>query len=191
MLSSTDLPTLHASNRGTGNSIHSDTQQTSKQHNAVASSSKSVLPMHSLIDTAPSPLPLIYPTTRIGSSQTLEYVPSGAVVPIAASAGTSQRAGPSAIGVTLPAVPTDGRTLCVRHQMMADQDVNGKLQKASCYTSTITLHFNLTLYPYLQSLDTLPVQERAAITALWSTFSSSPHLKRKIILEGILTMCCL
>ncbi|KAJ9094641.1 hypothetical protein QFC19_007854 [Naganishia cerealis] len=52
---------------------------------------------------------------------------------------------------------------------MADQDVNGKLQK---------------------SLDTLPVQERAAITALWSTFSSSPHFKRKIILEGILTMCC-
>lgn len=42
-----------------------------------------------------------------------------------------------------------------------------------------------------QSLDSLPVSERADITHLWSTFSAAPHHKRKIILEGILTMCCL
>jgi hypothetical protein len=28
---------------------------------------------------------------------------------------------------------SDGRTLCVRHQMMADQGVNGKLQKVGCW----------------------------------------------------------
>ena len=54
--------------------------------------------------------------------------------------------------------------------------------------------FSLTLTHRLaslgQSLDALPMSERAAITSLWSTFSSSPHPKRKIILEGILTMCC-
>jgi hypothetical protein len=130
MLSSTELPTLHALNRGNGNSSNSNSQQTSTQHNAVASSSKSVLPMHSLIDTAPSPLPFIYPDARIGLSETPEYFPSGAVVPTAPPEGT----GPSVIGSTVPAVPTDGRTLCVRHQMMADQDVNGKLQKASSFT---------------------------------------------------------
>ncbi|KAJ9124225.1 hypothetical protein QFC22_001023 [Naganishia vaughanmartiniae] len=165
MLSSTEVPTLYELNRGNGKSSNSSARQTSTQYNAVASSSKTVLPMHSLIDTAPSPLPFIYPDTKIGSSETPEYVSSGAVVQTAPAEGT----GSSAVSITLPAVPTDGRTLCVRHQMMADQDVNGKLQK---------------------SLDTLPVQERAAITALWSTFSSSPHFKRKIILEGILTMCC-
>ncbi|WOO86153.1 putative E3 ubiquitin ligase complex SCF subunit sconB [Vanrija pseudolonga] len=63
----------------------------------------------------------------------------------------------------------DGRKLCVRHQQTANQNVNAKLQK---------------------SLDSLPVPERAAITNLWSTFSAAPHNKRKLILEGILTMCC-
>jgi F-box/WD-40 domain protein MET30 len=42
-----------------------------------------------------------------------------------------------------------------------------------------------------QSLDNLSTAERSDITHLWSTFSSAPHAKRKIILEGILTMCCL
>lgn len=65
------------------------------------------------------------------------------------------------------AAPT--RTLCLRHSMMANQDASEKLQR---------------------SLDALPINERAAITALWSTFSSSSHSKRRIILEGILTMCC-
>ncbi|ORX39377.1 quinon protein alcohol dehydrogenase-like superfamily [Kockovaella imperatae] len=62
-----------------------------------------------------------------------------------------------------------GHKLCVRHKLMANQDVNSKLQK---------------------SLDNLPVSERSAVTHLWSTFSTAPHAKRKLILEGILTMCC-
>lgn len=65
--------------------------------------------------------------------------------------------------------PAPARTLCLRHSMMANHEASEKLQ---------------------QSLDALPVHERAAITALWSTFSSSSHSKRRIILEGILTMCC-
>ncbi|KAI9636998.1 putative F-box protein [Dioszegia hungarica] len=62
-----------------------------------------------------------------------------------------------------------GRKLCVRHKQMANQDVNQKLQR---------------------SLDNLPTTERGHITHLWSTFSNAPHAKRKLILEGILTMCC-
>ncbi|WWD06824.1 hypothetical protein V865_004919 [Kwoniella europaea PYCC6329] len=67
-------------------------------------------------------------------------------------------------------IPTRaGRKLCVRHKQMANQNVNEKLQR---------------------SLDNLSQSERAAITSMWSTFSNAPHGKRKLILEGILTMCC-
>ncbi|KAI0094091.1 quinon protein alcohol dehydrogenase-like superfamily [Irpex rosettiformis] len=62
-----------------------------------------------------------------------------------------------------------GRKLCVRHQRMADEDTNLKLQ---------------------QALDALPVEERGAVSAIWSNFSSSPHPQRAIILHGLLTMCC-
>jgi F-box/WD-40 domain protein MET30 len=79
------------------------------------------------------------------------------------------------------------RKLCVRHKQMANQNVNAKLQKVSCGRPRTRVAASLTL----QSLDSLPVPERAAITSLWSTFSAAPDSKRKIILEGILTMCCL
>ncbi|OCF40962.1 F-box and WD-40 domain-containing protein MET30 [Kwoniella heveanensis CBS 569] len=70
----------------------------------------------------------------------------------------------------LDVIPTRaGRKLCVRHKQMANQNVNEKLQR---------------------SLDNLNQSERAAITSMWSTFSNAPHGKRKLILEGILTMCC-
>ncbi|WVR09024.1 hypothetical protein IAU60_006084 [Kwoniella sp. DSM 27419] len=70
----------------------------------------------------------------------------------------------------LDVIPTRaGRKLCVRHKQMANQNVNEKLQR---------------------SLDNLNQTERAAITSMWSTFSNAPHGKRKLILEGILTMCC-
>lgn len=70
----------------------------------------------------------------------------------------------------LDVIPTRaGRKLCVRHKQMANQNINEKLQR---------------------SLDSLNPSERAAITQMWSTFSTAPHGKRKIILEGILTMCC-
>ncbi|KIK10770.1 hypothetical protein PISMIDRAFT_25873 [Pisolithus microcarpus 441] len=61
------------------------------------------------------------------------------------------------------------RKLCVRHQRMADEGTNVKLQ---------------------QSLDALPVEERETVNAIWSSFSSSPHSRRELILRGILTMCC-
>ncbi|EMD34520.1 hypothetical protein CERSUDRAFT_55151 [Gelatoporia subvermispora B] len=61
------------------------------------------------------------------------------------------------------------RKLCVRHQRMADEGTNLKLQ---------------------QALDALPVQEREAVNAVWSNFSSSPHPRRALILHGLLTMCC-
>ncbi|KAF9476601.1 WD40 repeat-like protein [Pholiota conissans] len=61
------------------------------------------------------------------------------------------------------------RKLCVRHQRMADEGTNLKLQ---------------------HSLDALPVAEREAVNAVWSNFSSSSHPQRALILQGLLTMCC-
>ncbi|KAI0648210.1 WD40-repeat-containing domain protein [Trametes meyenii] len=68
----------------------------------------------------------------------------------------------------LPSQPP-ARKLCVRHQRMADEGTNLKLQ---------------------QALDALPVVEREAVSAIWSSFSSSPHPRRALILQGLLTMCC-
>uniref|UniRef100_A0A0W0FFS4 F-box domain-containing protein n=1 Tax=Moniliophthora roreri TaxID=221103 RepID=A0A0W0FFS4_MONRR len=62
-----------------------------------------------------------------------------------------------------------GRKLCVRHQRMADEGTNLKLQ---------------------QSLDRLPVGERESVSTIWSIFSSSSHPRRALILQGLLTMCC-
>jgi hypothetical protein len=128
-LSSTELETVSTLNRSNGNTTDTSGAQ---NKNAFASSSKSVLPMHSLIDTAPSPLPLVTSTTSSTSSSTVipEYVPTGAIVPRTHNDSGIFETDTSA-DATLPAVPTDGRTLCVRHQMMADQDVNGKLQRVS------------------------------------------------------------
>ncbi|KAI0060847.1 WD40 repeat-like protein [Artomyces pyxidatus] len=61
------------------------------------------------------------------------------------------------------------RKLCIRHQRMADEGTNLKLQ---------------------QALDALPVEERESINSIWSNFSSSAHPRRELILRGILTMCC-
>ncbi|KAI0781298.1 quinon protein alcohol dehydrogenase-like superfamily [Trametes elegans] len=72
--------------------------------------------------------------------------------------------GPAAFPSQPPA-----RKLCVRHQRMADEGTNLKLQ---------------------QALDALPVAEREAVSAIWSSFSSSTHPRRALILQGLLTMCC-
>lgn len=134
MLSSTELTTASSTNsrNSTSDNKHSSLQ------NAYASSSKSVLPMHSLIDTAPSPLPLVYQANADLGRDTPEYVPAGAAVPRGGESNPVLIPGPSPTALTLPTVPTDGRTLCVRHQMMADQDVNGKLQKVSLSLSVDT-----------------------------------------------------
>ncbi|KIK63872.1 hypothetical protein GYMLUDRAFT_162248 [Collybiopsis luxurians FD-317 M1] len=62
-----------------------------------------------------------------------------------------------------------GRKLCVRHQRMADEGTNLKLQ---------------------HSLDALSLEEREAVNAIWTNFSSSSHPRRALILQGLLTMCC-
>ncbi|KAL7409209.1 quinon protein alcohol dehydrogenase-like superfamily [Mrakia frigida] len=62
-----------------------------------------------------------------------------------------------------------GKKLCVRHEKMADEGINAQLQN---------------------SLDVLPLADRQAINAVWSTFSGSSHPRREIILKGLLTMCC-
>lgn len=59
--------------------------------------------------------------------------------------------------------------LCVRHQRMADEGANARLQK---------------------SIDGLSYDEKKAVNTVWSLFSSSPHSRRALILRGILTMCC-
>ena len=84
---------------------------------------------------------------------------------------------------TTPVNPS--RKLCVRHQRMADEGINLKLQQVCLYS----------LMPYfahrhLQSLDALPLEEREAVNAIWSNFSSSSHPRRALILQGLLTMCC-
>ncbi|KAI0262881.1 WD40-repeat-containing domain protein [Gloeopeniophorella convolvens] len=61
------------------------------------------------------------------------------------------------------------RKLCIRHQRIADEGTNLKLQ---------------------QALDDLPLEERETVNAIWASFSSSPHPRRELILRGILTMCC-
>ncbi|KAJ7098156.1 WD40-repeat-containing domain protein [Mycena belliarum] len=65
--------------------------------------------------------------------------------------------------------PTPPRKLCVRHQRMADEGTNLKLQ---------------------QSLDALPFEERETVNTIWASFSSSSHSRRELILHGLLTMCC-
>ena len=81
--------------------------------------------------------------------------------------------------------PQSQRKLCVRHQRMADEGTNLKLQQVRLYSPM--LYF---AHLYLQSLDALPLEEREAVNAIWSNFSSSSHPRRALILQGLLTMCC-
>ncbi|KIJ29891.1 hypothetical protein M422DRAFT_268674, partial [Sphaerobolus stellatus SS14] len=77
--------------------------------------------------------------------------------------------GPVGESVPTPKSAQPARKLCVRHQRMADEGISQKLQA---------------------SLDALPLKEREAVSSIWSTFSSSSHPRRALILQGILTMCC-
>lgn len=72
-------------------------------------------------------------------------------------------------GKSIPPPQPPARKLCVRHQRIADEGTLLKLQRA---------------------LDALPVEDREAINTVWSIFSSSPHPRRALILQGVLTMCC-
>lgn len=68
-----------------------------------------------------------------------------------------------------------------------------KAAKGMCVDASVKGVQNIALLANLwrQSLDNLPTSERQDVTHLWATFSNAPHAKRKLILEGILTMCCL
>jgi F-box/WD-40 domain protein MET30 len=78
------------------------------------------------------------------------------------------------------------RKLCVRHKRMADEGANVAMQQVS-----LPLSPRCQFDPILQqSLDALPVAEREVVNRIWSTFSSSTHPSRCLILKGLLTMCC-
>ncbi|EIW85279.1 WD40 repeat-like protein [Coniophora puteana RWD-64-598 SS2] len=78
-----------------------------------------------------------------------------------------QAQGQAFLPPTMPAASQ--RKLCVRHLRMADEGTNLKLQ---------------------QALDALPIEDRQTVSTIWSSFSSSAHPRRELILQGILTMCC-
>ena len=42
----------------------------------------------------------------------------------------------------------------------------------------------------MQSIESLPLADQTAVNTVWSLFSSSPHPRRALILQGLLTMCC-
>lgn len=89
-----------------------------------------------------------------------------------------------------PAPPSQPppRKLCIRHQRMADEGTNLKLQQVSSLLRDCIPNLGLT--KDFQSLDALPFEEREAVNAVWSNFSSSSHPRRALILQGLLTMCC-
>ncbi|WFD29626.1 hypothetical protein MSPP1_000636 [Malassezia sp. CBS 17886] len=72
-------------------------------------------------------------------------------------------------GSSLAPLLSRSEKLCVRHQRMADEGAQARLQK---------------------SIDNLSLAEQTAVNTVWSLFSSSPHSRRALILRGILTMCC-
>ncbi|ORY60374.1 quinon protein alcohol dehydrogenase-like superfamily [Leucosporidium creatinivorum] len=63
----------------------------------------------------------------------------------------------------------DCKSLCLRHQRMANGGTNLMLQK---------------------SIETLSPHDQAAVNTVWSLFSSSPSRRRLLILQGLLTIAC-
>ncbi|KAM0756483.1 WD40 repeat-like protein [Meredithblackwellia eburnea MCA 4105] len=63
----------------------------------------------------------------------------------------------------------DCKSLCVRHQRMANGGTNLMLQK---------------------SIENLPPNEQQIVNTVWSLFSSSPSRRRLLILRGLLTIAC-
>jgi F-box and WD-40 domain protein MET30 len=77
------------------------------------------------------------------------------------------------------------RKLCVRHQRMAHEGTNLKLQQVRVCLLGLTSPSDDS-----QALDKLPLEDREAINGVWASFSASPHPRRALILQGLLTMCC-
>ncbi|TIC11749.1 WD40 repeat-like protein [Wallemia mellicola] len=63
----------------------------------------------------------------------------------------------------------ENRNLCIRHKNMADEGTSAELQEA---------------------LDQLPLNQRSAVTSIWSSFSAASGPLRVLILKGILQTCC-
>ncbi|KAI5475136.1 sulfur metabolite repression control protein [Pseudohyphozyma bogoriensis] len=63
----------------------------------------------------------------------------------------------------------DCKSLCIRHQRMANGGTNLMLQK---------------------SIESLPPNDQQAVNTVWSLFSSSPARRRLLILRGLLTIAC-
>ncbi|KAF5386735.1 hypothetical protein D9615_001786 [Tricholomella constricta] len=103
---------------------------------------------------------------ELSSAQQTPMVLHGAEIINSRVKMSEQKTAPSKLPLPERANP---RKLCVRHQRMADEGTNLKLQ---------------------QSLDAMPLEEREAVNAIWSNFSSSSHPRRALILQGLLTMCC-
>ncbi|KAF8841161.1 WD40 repeat-like protein [Paxillus ammoniavirescens] len=125
-------------------------------------------------DTLPAPrlaspkAPVHLQSSR-SPSPPLPFSLSSSTIPSLMDNTSSQKKHVSqAIPSSTPAHPAP-RKLCVRHQRMADEGTNLKLQ---------------------QALDALPVEEREVVNSIWSNFSSSSHPRRELVLQGILTMCC-
>ncbi|RPD65766.1 WD40 repeat-like protein [Lentinus tigrinus ALCF2SS1-7] len=109
----------------------------------------------------PSPVTTFDAPILVADSEPSDLTPASSTGTPSAQASVKEE-GP------MPLQPP-ARKLCVRHQRMADEGTNLKLQ---------------------QALDALPVAEREAVSVIWSNFSSSPHPRRALILQGLLTMCC-
>ncbi|CAH7672254.1 WD40-repeat-containing domain protein [Phakopsora pachyrhizi] len=63
----------------------------------------------------------------------------------------------------------DCKKLCPRHQRMANEGTNRALQS---------------------EIEELPQSDQEAISTVWGLFSASNSKRRRLILSGILTMCC-
>lgn len=94
---------------------------------------------------------------------------------------------------TLPGVKRDQeghqedcKSLCVRHQRMANGGTNTVLQKVrpSCPAARALLTESA------QSIESLDEQEQLSVNTIWSLFSSSPCARRLLILRGLLTIAC-
>ncbi|KAE8224511.1 hypothetical protein CF319_g2609 [Tilletia indica] len=111
--------------------------------------------------------------TILNNNESTSSSSSLALAPASSStttgADTTLTATTTATDGTVVSAPPNSRKLCLRHQRMADENTTAKLQK---------------------SIESLPLADQTAVNNVWTIFSSSPHSRRALILQGLLTMCC-
>ncbi|KAK0533092.1 hypothetical protein OC834_002367 [Tilletia horrida] len=158
---------------------------------AIASSSSSASAhhrhhhFHPSSTSAPAPAPLAHAHADADAEHTMPALTQTATATLIEEDGTSSddsqsSTAPAAAAaaaasssstalISVPPVPNNSRKLCLRHQRMADENTTAKLQK---------------------SIESLPLADQTAVNNVWTIFSSSPHPRRALILQGLLTMCC-